>query len=106
VLAATLLHDAQLSEASEATRVAAAFEAGFRYLLWAAAPKIPALQSCAPSGILLSRCFECLQCPQQDRRLGNQLMEWFECRYDLLQIPCTADAAVSWAKRMSSLAAL
>ncbi|MBN6207507.1 hypothetical protein JYK21_13620 [Ralstonia pickettii] len=105
-LAATLLHDAQLAELSEATRVSAAFEAGFRYLASAAATKLPALQSCAPSKIALSQCFECLQCSQHDRRLGDQLMEWFERRYNLPSIPCTADAAVSWAKRMSRLAGL
>lgn len=102
-LAATLLHDAQLAELSETARVSAAFQAGFRYLVWAAAPKLPALPSYEPSKIVLSRCFECVHCSHRDRRLGDQLQEWFERRYDLLSTPCTAHAAVLWAMRMSNL---
>jgi hypothetical protein len=103
-IAARLLRDARLAGVSEATRVAAAVEAGFRYLQQAAAPKNQALGPCIPSKAALTRAFDSLQSSHSDRRLGVQLMEWFERRYELPRPPCTINEAVMWAQRMSTAA--
>lgn len=106
VIAARLLKDAQLTELSDATRIAVAFEAGFIYLQYTTAQKSHGSPVVIPNKVALSAAFERLQCSPSDRLLGMQLMEWFENRYQLPPGPCPADAAVAWAMRMSTISGL
>ncbi|WP_151273279.1 hypothetical protein [Burkholderia pseudomallei] len=97
-LAEVLLRDAQVTELSDATRIACAFEAGFRYLQKAAVPLLqsPGLDTEAA----LSNGFERFRCSTDDQRLGRQLLMWFEHRYELPPLPCSANDAVTWATRI------
>lgn len=102
-LAEALLRDAQLTGLSEATRIAAAFEAGSCFLQHAM-PATDRLQISRPlDPAALSKRLEGLQCSPSDRDLGVQLAEWYERRYELPPAPCSADVAVSWALRMRKL---
>ncbi|MDR9384186.1 hypothetical protein RJD05_07380 [Ralstonia sp. 11b] len=102
-IAASLLKDAQLTGLSDATRVAAAFEAGLLYLEQAAMPPNLLKASFAQRKAILSIYFESLSCSAQDRRLGLRLVDWFECRYELVPLPCSARDAVAWATRIARL---
>ncbi|KGX47857.1 hypothetical protein Y600_6012 [Burkholderia pseudomallei MSHR3709] len=99
-LADVLLRDAQIGELSEATRIACAFEAGIRYLQKATAPLLqsPGLESLKEAA--LSSGLQRLQCSGGDRRLGRELLRWFEHRYELPPLPCSADDALAWAIRI------
>ena len=106
VIATRLLRDAQLTELSDATRIATAFEAGFFCLQHGVVLKKQSPAFTIPSRGALLAALGQLQCAPHDQSLGVQLLEWFENRYHLPPIPCSADAAVRWAMRMSKLAGL
>lgn len=99
-LAEVLLRDAQVAELSDATRIACAFEAGFRYLQKAAVPLLQSPGLDIQTEAALSNGFERLRCSTDDQRLGRQLLIWFEHRYKLPPLPCSANDAVTWAKRI------
>lgn len=95
-----LLRDAQVRELSETTRIACAFEAGFRYLQEVAIPLLQAPGLEAEKEAALSNAFERLRCSTEDQRLGRQLLVWFEHRWELPPLPCSVTDAVAWAARI------
>jgi hypothetical protein len=99
-LADVLLRDAQVAELSDATRIACAFEAGFRYLQKAAAPMLQSPGLDIQTEAALSNGLERLRCSIDDQHLGRKLLRWFERRYELPPLPCAANDAVTWAKRI------
>lgn len=99
-LADALLQDAQVTELSDATRLACAFEAGFQYLAGIVASKLQPSELTAPNELTMRRAFESLGCTADDEMLGRQLLEWYGRRWDLPVMPCSVSDAVAWAERI------
>lgn len=99
-LAEVLLRDAQVVKLSDATRIACAFEAGFLYLQKATAPLLQSPGLDIHTEAALSSGFQRLRCSIDDQRLGRKLLRWFERRYELPPMPCSANDAVTWANRI------
>lgn len=102
-VAVTLLRDAHLTELSDTTRIAVAFEAGILFLLRAPPFLIDISGLHTQKEAALVNWFESLCCSASDRRLGLQLREWYRRRYELPSLPCSTNDAISWAVRMSRL---
>lgn len=95
-----LLADASVTALSTETRIACAFAAVYLPIVWTAEVSKVHHAPASPNEKLFLRSLKKAGCTLEDISLGVTLLHWYLHQSELLPLPCTADSAIAWAKRV------